>query len=257
MDLIAISKEDALTITSYRSLTPEEDVRKKAISKIAGYFQRLLLYSMEGRERTLAFREVLANDELPFIKINTEFYVVLSFFYLFDEYSYSGAKIWGDSYGRRIKKYRNKKFDKDMNFLLIRQMRNHQTHFSNVVGQQKDREYYVLKRDILSTPKVYEKLKPHLEQIEKIAISSVIDYIENFFIQTHIEIRKMFEQEITAALNSIDEFEKEMLANGMKGHFAFGDFVKNAEEEPLNIKINQIAEFTSLRSTLTKQWKFK
>ncbi len=53
MNLIAISKKDALTITSYRSLTPEEEVRKKTISKIAGYFQRLLLYSMEGRERTL------------------------------------------------------------------------------------------------------------------------------------------------------------------------------------------------------------
>ncbi|MGE1054511.1 hypothetical protein [Bacillus cereus] len=257
MNLISISKEDAVTITSYRSLTAEEEVRKKAISKTAGYFQRLLLYSIEGRERTLAFREVLVDEKLPFIKINTEFYVVLSFFYLFDEYSYSGAKIWGNSYGRKIKKYRNKKFDNDMNFLLIRQMRNHQTHFSNVVGQRKDGEYYVLKRDILSSTKVYNKLRPYLEQTEKTPLSSVIDYIENFFIQTHIEIRKMFEQEITAALNSIDEFEKEMLANGMKGHFAFGDFVKNAEEEPLNIKINQIAEFNSLRSTLTKQWKFK
>lgn len=125
MNLIAISEEDALTITSYRSLTPKEEIRKKEISKTASYFPRLLLYSMEERERVLTFREVLADEQLPFIKINTEFYIVLSFFYLFDEYSYSGAKILGNSYGRKIKKYRNKKFDKDMNFLLIRQMRNH------------------------------------------------------------------------------------------------------------------------------------
>lgn len=48
---------------------------------------------MEGREHALAFRKVLADEKLPFIKINSEFYVVPSFFYLFDEYSYSGAKI--------------------------------------------------------------------------------------------------------------------------------------------------------------------
>lgn len=257
MDLITISTEDTIAIAKYRSLTQEEESQRKAISKTAGYFQRLLLYSMEGRERTLAFREILTDEKLPFIKINTEFYVVLSFFYLFDEYSYSGAKIWGSSYGRRIKKYRDEKFDKDMNFLLVRQMRNHQTHFSNVVGQQKDGEYFVLKRDIAASPKIIDKLKPHLEQIEKIPITSVINYIENFFIQTHIDIRKMFEQEITSALSTIDEFEKEMLANDIKGHFAFADFVANVEEDSMSAKINQVAEFNSLRDTLTKQWKFK
>ncbi|KMP50158.1 hypothetical protein [Bacillus cereus] len=99
---------------------------------------------------------------------------------MFDEYSYSGAKIWGDSYSRKIKEYRENKFDKDTNFLLVRQMRNHQTHFSNVVGQQKNGEYFILKRDIAASPKIIDKLKPYLEQIEKISLTSVIDYIENF-----------------------------------------------------------------------------
>ncbi|HDR7687586.1 TPA: hypothetical protein QCX85_002994 [Bacillus toyonensis] len=140
-----------------------------------------------------------------------------------------------------------------MIFLLIRQMRNHQTQFSNVLGQQKDGEYFVLKRDIAANPKIFNKLKPYLEQIEKISLSSVIDYIENFFIQTHIDIRKMFEQEITTTLSSIDEFEKGMLANDIKGHFAFPDFVANVEEDSMNAKINQVTEFNSLRSSLTKQ----
>ncbi|HDR4901627.1 TPA: hypothetical protein QCR38_003884 [Bacillus cereus] len=255
MDLIAISPEDPIPVTKYRSLTPQESAQRKVISKTAGYFQRLLLYSMEGRERTLAFRKVLVDEKLPFLKINTEFYIVLSFFYLFDEYSYSGAKIWGDSYSRKIKEYRKNKFDNDMNFLLVRQMRNHQTHFSNVVGQQTNGEYFILKRDIAASPKIIDKLKPYLEQIEKISLTSVIDYIENFFIQTHIDIRKMFEHEITTALDYIDEFEKEMLVNGIKGKFAFADYIKNVEENPMNIKVNQVSEFNILRSTLTQKWK--
>ncbi|PGW74483.1 hypothetical protein [Bacillus thuringiensis] len=253
MDLIAISLENPISVTKYRSLTPQEIVQRKVISRTAGYFQRLLLYSIEGRERTLAFRKVLIDEKLPFLKINTEFYIVLSFFYLFDEYSYSGAKIWGDSYSRKIIEYRKNKFDYDMNFLLVRQMRNHQTHFSNVVGQQSNGEYFILKRDIAASPKIIDRLKPYLESIEKISLTSVIDYIENFFIQTHIDIRKMFENEITIALDYIDEFEKEMLVNGINGTFAFADFIKNVEGNPMNIKVNQISEFNTLRSTLTEK----
>ncbi|MDA2178666.1 hypothetical protein PDN34_18895 [Bacillus cereus] len=48
MNLISISKEDAVTITSYRSSTSTEEARRNTISKTAGYFQRLLLYSNYG-----------------------------------------------------------------------------------------------------------------------------------------------------------------------------------------------------------------
>ncbi|MFK4308440.1 hypothetical protein ABH957_003116 [Bacillus sp. RC242] len=64
MDLIAISTEDTISITKYRSLTQDDEPQRKAISITAGYFQRLLLHSKEGRERALAFREVLADEKL-------------------------------------------------------------------------------------------------------------------------------------------------------------------------------------------------
>ncbi|CJA87774.1 Uncharacterised protein [Streptococcus pneumoniae] len=67
----------------------------------------------------------------------------------------------------------------------------------------------------------------------------------------------MFEHEITTALDYIDEFEKEMLVNGIKGKFAFADYIKNVEENPMNIKVNRVSEFNILRSTLTKKWEQK